>query len=50
LLVVYDLQTAFSKEELVGRGNDLWRYFEMLPVKDPKNIISLGEGFTPVLP
>jgi threonine synthase len=50
LLVEYDLQTAFSKEEIVGRGNDLWRYFEMLPVKDPKNIISLGEGFTPILP
>ena len=50
LLVEYDLQTAFSKDELVGRKNDLWRYFEMLPVKDPANIISLGEGFTPILP
>ena len=50
LLVEYDLQTAVSREELVARGNDLWRYFEMLPVKDPKNIISLGEGFTPILP
>ena len=29
---------------------NFWRYFEMLPVKDPKNIISLGEGFTPILP
>jgi len=50
LLVEYDLQPAFSKDELVGRKNDLWRYFEMLPVKDPGNIISLGEGFTPILP
>jgi threonine synthase len=26
----------------------MWRYFEMLPVKDEKNIVSLGEGMTPV--
>ena len=50
LLVEYDLQKTFSKEELTGRENDLWRYFEMLPVKDPVNIISIGEGFTPILP
>jgi hypothetical protein len=24
----------------------MWRYFEMLPVKDEKNIVSLGEGMT----
>ncbi len=50
LLVEYDLQKTFSKEEFAGRGNDLWRYFEMLPVKDPSNVISLGEGFTPIHP
>jgi threonine synthase len=49
LLVEYDNQQTFLKDELVGRENSLWRYFEMLPVKDPKNIISLGEGFTPIL-
>ena len=49
LLVEYDLQTTFSKEKLIGRESNLWRYFEMLPVKDPNNIISLGEGFTPIL-
>lgn len=26
----------------------MWRYFEMLPVKDEKNIVSLGEGMTPL--
>ena len=49
LLVEYDLQKTFSKEELAGRENDLWRYFEMLPVKERVNIFSLGEGFTPIL-
>jgi threonine synthase len=27
----------------------MWRYLELLPVEDPDEIISLGEGFTPVL-
>ena len=50
LLVEYDHQKTFSKADLTGRENNLWRYFEMLPVKDQKNIISLGEGFTPIFP
>src|SRR5688572_15383200 len=50
LLVEYDQQNTYSKESLAGREHNLWRYFEMLPVKDPGNIISLGEGFTPILP
>ena len=49
LLVEYGQQPGLLKEDLVGRENNLWRYFEMLPVTDPKNIISLGEGFTPIL-
>ena len=28
----------------------MWRYFEMLPVNDEKNIVSLGEGMTPIHP
>jgi len=27
----------------------MWRYFEILPVKDEKNIVSLGEGMTPII-
>jgi len=27
----------------------MWRYFEMLPVKEEKNIVSLGEGMTPLI-
>jgi len=50
LLVDYDLQKPFSKEQLTKRENDLWRYFEILPVQDPANIVTLGEGFTPILP
>jgi threonine synthase len=27
----------------------MWRYRELLPVKDDANVVSLGEGFTPIL-
>ena len=49
LLVKYDLDMlkTVKKEEL--RGGTLWRYLEFLPV-EKKDIITLGEGYTPVLP
>jgi threonine synthase len=49
LLVVYDTDASLKKEALAGRGKTMWRYAEMLPVQDKKNIVSLGEGMTPVL-
>ncbi|HEX6717884.1 MAG TPA: threonine synthase [Pyrinomonadaceae bacterium] len=52
LLVRYDLDRAkvtLRRETLAARRSDLWRYREVLPVEDDKNIISLGEGWTPLL-
>src|ERR1044071_4519897 len=52
LLVRYDLNRAkdsLTKESLAGRRADLWRYREVLPVDDDANIVSLGEGWTPLL-
>src|SRR5215204_415182 len=52
LLVRYDLDRAkmtLTKESLAARRTDLWRYREVLPVENDKNIISLGEGWTPLL-
>lgn len=52
LLVRYDLERAGStltKESLVARRADLWRYREVLPVESDENIVSLGEGWTPLL-
>src|SRR5438270_782741 len=52
LLVRYDLERARStltKESLVGRRADLWRYREVLPVEKESNIVSLGEGWTPLI-
>jgi threonine synthase len=34
---------------LKGRRADLWRYAEVLPVEREENIVSLGEGWTPLL-
>src|SRR5437763_12442741 len=53
LLVRYDLKRAaqsLTKESLSGRRADLWRYREVLPVEREANIVSLGEGWTPLLP
>ena len=52
LLVRYDLERAkmfLKKESLATRRPDMWRYREMLPVERDENIVSLGEGWTPLL-
>ncbi|HEX5985047.1 MAG TPA: threonine synthase [Nocardioides sp.] len=53
LLVRYDLDAArdaVRRDEVVGRPHDLWRYHEVLPVRDPRHVTTLGEGMTPLLP
>jgi threonine synthase len=53
LLVRYDLDKAresLTKESLSSRRPDLWRYREVLPVQDDANIVTFGEGWTPLLP
>ncbi len=53
LLARYDLKAAaetLTIESLRARRNDLWRYAEVLPVADVANIVSLGEGSTPLVP
>jgi threonine synthase len=52
VLVRYDLESAaasLTKESLPGRQADLWRYREVLPVDRDENVVSLGEGFTPLV-
>jgi len=48
----YDLEAvgrALRKGDLLGREPTLWRYRELLPVREEENVVSLGEGFTPLL-
>ena len=52
LFARYDLEATkegFSMEEVGSRRADLWRYAEVLPVRDPKARIALGEGWTPLI-
>src|SRR5690242_5740384 len=52
LLVRYDLERAkmfLNKQSLAARRPDIWRYREVLPVENDNNIVSLGEGWTPLL-
>lgn len=52
LLVRYDLEKvakSLKKESLKEREASLWRYFELLPVREKENIVSLGEGMTPII-
>jgi threonine synthase len=43
------LRTRFHRDALAGRSADLWRYAEVLPVRDPGHAVRLGEGWTPLL-
>ena len=52
LLVRYDLDgvgRALTKDMLAARPQTLWRYREMLPVRRPENVVSLGEVVTPLV-
>jgi threonine synthase len=50
LFAEYNLNTSISRDILLGRPATMWRYKEFLPVIDEKHIVTLGEGFTPILP
>lgn len=52
LLVRYDLEAlgkAISKQDLIGRLPEFWRYREFLPVRKTENVVRLGELMTPIL-
>ena len=51
LFVRYDLKRIakfLTRQALYARRADLWRYREVLPVRREDNIVSLGEGWTPL--
>ncbi|HXW43693.1 MAG TPA: threonine synthase [Streptosporangiaceae bacterium] len=52
LLARYDLGLAASlvgPAEIAARPPSLWRYHELLPVTGPQNVVSFGEGMTPLI-
>lgn len=53
LLARYDLEQAartLTADALRQRSADMWRYAEVLPEQSPAARVSLGEGWTPLLP
>jgi threonine synthase len=53
LFARYDLPEVariLSRDDFGFRPHSLWRYKELLPVRNPENVATLCEGFTPVLP
>jgi threonine synthase len=49
----YDLGRAareLDRDEVARRPHGLWRLPELMPVQDPSNIVTLGEGSSPLLP
>ena len=52
LLARYDLakiRDAVSRDDLRHRAPNLWRYAEVLPVRDERYRLTLGEGWTPLI-
>ncbi|WP_414636150.1 threonine synthase [Actinophytocola sp.] len=52
LLAGYDLNAvaaAVTPEVIANRPPTLWRYHELLPVRDPAHVLTLGEGMTPLV-
>ena len=52
LLARYDLAAvaaAVDRDALASRPASLWRFQEVLPVRDPHHVVTLGEGGKPVL-
>jgi threonine synthase len=52
LFARYDLEgvrQAVRPDDFSRRRWDMWRYWELLPVRDAANVVSLGEGLTPLV-
>lgn len=52
LFARYDLlrlRQEVDRDLLRHRASGMWQFSELLPVKDPSNVVSLGEGGTPLL-
>ena len=49
-LLDIDFQPHFLIDKIRQRKPTMWRYREAIPISEDQNIISFGEGFTPLIP
>ena len=43
------LRREMQRGDIASRPGTMWRYFELLPIRQAENVVSLGEGMTPLL-
>ncbi|MEM2910606.1 MAG: threonine synthase [Nitrososphaerota archaeon] len=48
LEVKYEV-SGMSKSTFESRKRSIWRYFELLPIEDPSNVVDIGSGNTPLV-
>ncbi len=47
--IIYDLPSSLNRASFMSRQTkNYWRYFELLPIANRNNIVSLDAGFTPL--
>ncbi len=52
LFARYDLPSIkreVNRDVLKGRQNDMWRFYELMPLLNMDNLVTLGEGGTPLM-
>lgn len=49
IVVQFELSTKTTIDSIDVNERSMWRYAKMLPILDKRNIVSLGEGWTPIL-
>jgi threonine synthase len=53
LFARYDLQQVarvVSRDDFAYRVHSLWRFKELLPIRNPEHVLTMYEGFSPLLP
>jgi threonine synthase len=49
LLANYELHTSAPADVIKNNVRSMWRYFDLMPLRNKDNIVSLGEGLTPLM-
>lgn len=49
-LLDLEFHTQFPIEKIKQRSSNLWRYREAIPILEDANLITMHEGFTPLIP
>ena len=44
-----DIARHITRDDIARRGATMWRYHELLPVREEQHVLTLGEGMTPLL-